>query len=213
MGTAQELTLYGTPGFGSVFVEAQLVWYDMDYQFISMGDVCHDAKAHAEMAKINPLGQVPALKTLQGLMTESAAMTLWLADIARSDTLVPGPESEDRMIFLRWLLFIVCNIYPTFTYGDIPERFVEGEEAQEKFRARVDSYAKSHYQMLNEAAQGPWFLGKRFSAIDIFICGLTHWRPGTKWFKDNTAMLYAISHAALYEPKLEDVWARNFKGS
>jgi hypothetical protein len=32
--------------------------------------------------------------------------------------------APERAKFLRWLVFIVANIYPTFTYADDPSRFV-----------------------------------------------------------------------------------------
>ena len=60
------------------------------------------------------------------VMTESAAMTLLLADIAKSDALVPRARSKDRAAFFRWLVLLVASIYPSFVYSDAPERFVPG---------------------------------------------------------------------------------------
>src|SRR5690606_39793795 len=59
------------------------------------------------------------------VMTESAAITLHLADLAQDDTLVPAPGDPARTKFLRWLVFLVANVYPTYTYADDPSRFVD----------------------------------------------------------------------------------------
>ena len=60
-----------------------------------------------------------------------AAITLLLADIAGNDSLVPAPGAPERGKFLRWLVFIVANIYPTFTYADDPSRFVSVNAARD----------------------------------------------------------------------------------
>ena len=55
-------------------------------------------------------------------------------------------------------------------------------------------------------------LGERFSAIDIYIGAMTHWRPRRAWFDENAPKLAAIADRALALPRLADVWARNYPG-
>lgn len=73
--------------------------------------------------------------------TEGAAITLWLADHAGSTDLGPAPADPDRALFLRWLILIVANVYPTFTYADDPGRVVSVPDAREPFRTTVNAYA------------------------------------------------------------------------
>ena len=80
-------------GWGSVLAEAQLEWYGLPFDFVDVGDLFEDPTARRELAKINPLGQVPALILPDGeVMTETAAITLHLADAAGSHELVPAPR-------------------------------------------------------------------------------------------------------------------------
>jgi len=143
-------------------------------------------------------------------MTESAAITLHLADVTGSEDLVPGPGAAERPSFLRWLVFLVANIYPTFTYADVPSRFVEVEEAQASFRRSLDEHARRLWILVEEAAGSPWFLGSRFSAMDLYLAVMTHWRPGREWFAANAPRLAAISTAVDKETRLVEVWRRNF---
>ena len=84
--------LYGRPGWGSAIVEAQLVWYGLPYTFEPVEDLFRTPDADAKLKKVNPLAQVPTLEMPDGsIMSESAAITLLLADIAGSDSLVPAP--------------------------------------------------------------------------------------------------------------------------
>ncbi len=206
-----EMTLYGTKGWGSVLVETQLVWYGLPFSFVDVGDVFKDDAARARLSALNPLGQMPTLVLADGaIMTESAAITLFLADMTGRDDLVPGPGSPARPAFLRWLLFLTSNVYPTYTYVDDPSRFVPLEAARQGFADTVNAYARMLYGLLNETAGAPWFLGERFSALDVYIATMAHWRPGRPWFATHAPALAAITEGTLKLEKLRDVWAENF---
>jgi GST-like protein len=203
--------LYGRAGWGSTIVEAQLVWYGLPFAFEPVGDLFNEPDARAKLEKVNPLAQVPTLVMPDGgIMSESAAITLLLADRTGKDTLVPAPAAPERATFLRWLVFIVANIYPTFTYADDPARFVSVNSARDPFRAATDAYAQKLWRQVDGAAGAPWFLGERFSALDIYLDVMTRWRPKRGWFETETPRLFNIARRADQEPELTSVWARNW---
>ena len=205
------MKLYGEPGWGSAIVEAQLEWYGLPYEFVSVGNVFKSAEARQRLGEVNPIAQVPSLVLEDGtVMTESAAITLLLAESTVEDSLTPSPGSLERGAFLRWLVFIVANVYPTFTYADDPARFVASKDEREAFRRTVDEYAMRMYRVMEDHAGVPWFLGERFSALDIYLCTLTRWRPGRDWFAENTPKLSALAIATDTIEKLQPTWQRNF---
>lgn len=207
-------TLYQMPGWGSAIIELQLAHYDLPCDLVEAGELFEDAEARARLAAINPLAQIPTLILPSGeVMTESAAITLYLADITGRDDLVPGPSTPERPAFLRWLVFIVANIYPTFTYADVPTRFVADGGAAAAFRERVDSYAKDLWRQVAAAVEetrGPWFLGPRFSALDLYLAVMTRWRPREEWFAAEAPGLLSIARAARGFPGVAAAYARNF---
>ena len=205
------MKLYGRPGWGSVIVEVQLDWYGLDHEFETVGDLFESAAAREALAEINPVAQIPTLVLDDGaVLTESAAITLYLADLTQRTDLVPGPSEAERAVFLRWLIFLVANIYPTYTYADDPARFVSDAAAQNEFRAQVDAYAEKLYGDLDAAAGSPWFLGDRFSALDLYICAMTHWRPRRQWFAANTPRLHKIAVATEALDAVRPCFARNY---
>lgn len=212
--TAVELVLHGQPGWGSAIVEAQLAVYGLPHRFEAVGDLFDSAAARERLRPLNPLAQVPVLVRADGtVVTESAAITLHLADMTGRDDLVPGPQAAERAAFLRWLVFLVANVYPTFTYADDPARFVKADESVQKaFRAEVDAYAQRLWQMVEAAAVGPWFLGTRFSALDVYLAVMTQWRPRRAWFAAHAPRLLAAADAAAALPAVAPVMARNFPG-
>jgi GST-like protein len=203
-------TLYGRPRWGSAIVEAQLVWYGLPFRMEPVGDLLKDPGARPALEKVNPLAQVPTLVLPDGtVMSESAAITLLLADVTGKDSLVPGPHAPERAAFLRWLVFLVANLYPTFTYADIPGRFVPMEAAQPGFLATVEAYREKLWRQVEGEVKGPWFLGGRFSALDLYLGIMTMWEPRRPWFAAHTPKIAAAVARAEVQPVLADFWKRN----
>ena len=203
--------LYERPGWGSAMIEAQLVLYAIPHTRVAVAHLYSDAAARAEFAKINPAGQIPALILPDGsLMTESAAITLHLADVSGSDALVPGPRAPERPAFLRWLVFLVAQVYAPFVIGDRPGKFVPGGDAAKALADNVRILREDMWRIVEANAGAPWFLDERFSALDIFVATMTHWTPRRPWFAANTPKLAQIAARADALPALAVVWKRNF---
>jgi GST-like protein len=204
-------TLYARPGWGSAIVELQLAHYAIPHEIIDLDDLFASEAARARLAPLNPITQVPTLVLPNGeVLTESAAITLHLADLPTGrPTLVPPPGDPTRPAFLRWLVFMVANIYPTFTYADVPARFIDHEPARQSFRDKVDAYARRLWLQVEAAAQTPWFTGPTLTAMDLYIAVMTQWRPNRVWFEPNTPKLFAIAKAVEAVPEFAAVWQRN----
>jgi GST-like protein len=204
------MTLYGAPGWGSVIVEAMLEWCDARYEFVDVEGFDRPGPARAVLTAVNPLAQVPALVLPDGqLMTESAAITLWLSETYPDRALAPAPGTPDRAAFLRRLVWLVAAVYPTFTYGDYPARWAPGDPAG------LEASTLAHREALwrqfeSEVGDGPWVLGRAPSALDVYVAAMTHWRPRRAWFDAHTPRLAKIASATLALPRLAGVWRRNF---
>lgn len=55
---------------------------------------------------INPMGKVPALRHGDTVITENAAIALYLGDLVPERQLAPPPGSPERGSYYRWLLFL-----------------------------------------------------------------------------------------------------------
>ncbi len=207
------IRLYENPGWGSAIVELQLAFYGLPCALMAAGNVHQDPSARAALGKVNPLIQVPTMVLENGeVMTESAAISLLLADMAKSDALVPKARARDRAAFFRWLIFLVASIYPSFVYSDAPERFVKGNGG-ETYQLNVIEHRKSLWKVMDaEAARrgGPFFLGARMTAIDFFLACMVHWRPREDWFKAETPSLWRSAEAVWALPAVAEAYKRNF---
>lgn len=203
-----KFTLYALEGWGSTIVEAALAAASLDYTIESVDP---RGEGQDRLLALNPLGQLPTLVLPDGrVMTESAAIILYIADLKPEAGLVPAPGDPTRPDFLRWLVFLVAAIYPTFAVGDVPQRWIAGEANQAALTRGAISERCRMWLMVEGAAVGPWFLGQRFSAIDLYLGAMTHWRPQRPWFKANCPKLHAIALKADAHPGLAKVLKRNF---
>lgn len=202
--------LLGCKGCGSAIVEAAfaLARVPLDYEEVDYGA---GSPTRERLLEVNPLGQVPALVLPGGgVLTESLAIVHYLDDLAPTAGLVPGRKSPHRVDFLRWSTFIVTAIYPTFTYGDEPAKWVEDTQGAKHLRESTDRHRQSQWTRLEEIAGEPWFLGEKMTALDLYVAVMTRWRPGHKWFAANTPRLLAIAERTSATPGVADVMKRNF---
>ncbi|SSW71932.1 Glutathione S-transferase GST-6.0 [Achromobacter veterisilvae] len=202
--------LIGSAGCGSAIVEMALVLANVPH---TLTDVPYlkPGPERDRLLRLNPLGQVPTLVLPDGeVMTESAAMILHLNDVAPQAGLAPPADKPERARFLNLLIRLVGAIYPTFTYGDDPPQWTTAGAPADLLRERVHTRRAELWQELERQAGAPHMLGRRFSALDLYITVMTHWRPGPAWFEAACPALSAVAREAAQEPNVARVLRRNF---
>lgn len=200
--------LFGTRGCGSAIVEAALILGDIAYEREEV-DYTRPGPARDRLLAHNPLGQVPTLVMPDGkVMTESCAIALHLDELAPAAGLLPPPGDPLRREALRWLVFLVAAVYPTFTYGDDPAKWIG--DAGPALREATSAHRERLFHQVESAAGSPWFLGARFSILDVYLCVMTRWRPRRAWFAEHCPRLTAIATAVDDDPRLRALWAANF---
>ena len=66
---------------------------------------------------------------------------------------------------------MVAAVYPTFTYGDDPRRWLDGDDdAAKKLRVSTDAHCRKLWRYVEGQIDGPWFLGDTWSALDLYVC-------------------------------------------
>jgi GST-like protein len=178
--------LLGCKGCGSAVVEAAfaVARLPLDYEEVDYGA---GSPTRERLLAVNPLGQVPTL-----VLPDGSVMT------------------ESRATFLRWSTFLVAAVYPTFTYGDEPGKWVEEVKGAKELRESTDRHREAQWRRLEEIAGEPWFLGANKTALDLYVAVMTRWRPGRKWFAAHTPRLVAIAEKTSATPGVADVIKRNF---
>lgn len=201
------IKVYGVPGWGSAISEVMLTLAEIPYSFIDVDGFDRDGPSRELLKKMNPLCQVPTLILENGnVMTETAAIALMILD--RCPELAPPVGHAERQQFQRLLIWLVANVYPTFTYADYPQRWVPDAAAQ--LKKNCIEYRKSLYMWLNDQLSAePYAFGDQLTLLDVYIAVMRTWGPGHDWFQDNTPNISAIADAVFQHPRLRTVLKNN----
>jgi GST-like protein len=202
--------LLGCKGCGNVIVEAAfaLAGVPLEYEEV---DYSADSPTRARLLQVNPLAQVPALILPDGMvLTESLAILHYLNDLEPGADLIPPPGDPARKRFYRWAVFLIAAVYPTFTYGDEPEKWVQNAEGAKQLRESSNRHREAMWQLIEAEVGSPWFLGDRMSALDIYLAVMTRWRPGVLWFHKHAPRITEIAKRTAALPAVAPVMQRNF---
>lgn len=213
---AAKPVLYGATGCGSVVVEAAFILAGEDYDYVDANPWEPSAGLDALKA-INPLVQVPTLVLPDGtVMTESVAILLWLVE-RHPGVLGPGPNDPLRATFLRWLVYLPAAIYPMYTVGDFADQWVTGEVAAAELKQSTIDRTLTCWATMEAAlkpAAGSWLLGTPdMTALDLYICMMTRWRPRRDAIRAVAPGVVAVAERADHDPRVEGLWSRHFPDS
>ncbi len=207
-----EYLVYGAPGSGSAAVEAALTLIGAPYRLVEHGD-WRQITQGPELARINPMRQIPAVVLPSGeLMTESAAILTWLADTHPGSGLAPAPDAARRPAFLRWMSFISSQIYSLYWVRDVPSRLADGEAAERVLTARTAARIADCWRIMGEqvAPAGRFLLGDEVSALDLYMTVISRWGPRRRAFYAAAPALADVVRAVDADPRLVALWAERF---
>lgn len=125
-----------------------------------------------EYLAINPMGKVPAIVCDGEVVTECAAICTFLADRFPEAGLAPGPQEAGRGTYLRWMFFAAGPLEAAVTARSLglePPADRAGTVGYGSYDATVDALETAI------SGPGPWLLGDRFSAADVYIGSQINW--------------------------------------
>lgn len=126
-------------------------------------DIHAGEQKHAELTALNPMGKLPTLLDGDVVVTEAAAVALYLADRYAPGRLAPALDDPRRGAYLRWSFFSPSVIEPGVMARAQGWSFREGSAGWGNHDAMV--LAMKH------AIAGGFILGETFSMADVVFGG------------------------------------------
>ncbi len=140
--------------------------------------VDRERNAHkgAQYLKLNPTGRIPVLVKGGKAMFETVAICMHLAENAPESGLVPAMDHPDRARFLQWLVFMTNTVQPDILMYYYNDRYTTDPEGGDAVQQAAERRLEQWYAILEDAlGEGPYFLGARYSLLDIYLTMLTRW--------------------------------------
>lgn len=211
---AGDYVVYGAAGSGSVPVEAALTLIGAPFSVVERV-VWADRAAADEMAKVNPMRQIPALilpsdgSSAGELMTESAAILVWLAEAHPKARLAPPPGHPHRARFLRWMAFISAQIYSLYWIRDDLSRLAAEPAHEPVLKERTAARILDCWRMMDAQAkpEGPFLFGQDVSVLDLYLAVVSRWGPRRRGFYAAAPGLAEVVRRVDAHPPLAAFWA------
>lgn len=171
-------TLYWSPGSASMAPHGALEESGARFELKLTNT---DAGQHRDPAylKLNPNAKVPTL-VVDGtfVMFESAAITMFIADRHPEAKLAPGPDEMARGQYYQWMTHLTNSVQPAMLRYYYPERITADVGGADGVTKMATEEIGTLWGRMDRhlAAHGPYLLGARFSAPDIFAYMLSSWQ-------------------------------------
>ena len=147
-----------------------------------------------EYLAINPMGKVPTVTHRGVVVTECAAICTWLADAFPGAGLAPALDDPARGPYLRWMFFGAGPLEAAVTAKALGLLAPADKAAMAGYGSFDQVVDTLEYAVATSG--GPWLLGDRFSALDVYLGSQIGWGlqfkslPDRDVFKGYAARLF-----------------------
>lgn len=156
----RKLTLYHAPNSRSGAARFLLEELGVPYELHVLNFKKNEQRAPAYLA-INPMGKVPAIRHGDALVTEQAAVLMYLADLFPQAGLAPALDDPLRGPYLRWMVYYGSCFEPAAT--DLAMK----REPAPPMMCPYGDYDTMLATVTRQLRAGDYLLGERFSAADV----------------------------------------------
>jgi len=134
------------------------------------------AQHSAAYLKLNPNGKIPVLVDDGEAIFETGAIGLHLADKFPEAGLAPPPGSSDRAAYYKWMVFMACVPQAEYRAWFYPHEFVDDPALAPHVKVATNRRLMDMFERVAaQLGDGPWLLGQRFSAADLYLLMMTRW--------------------------------------
>lgn len=126
-------------------------------------DIMKGEQKQPELLSLNPMGKLPTIKDGEAVVTELAAIGLYLADRYAAGRLAPPLDDPRRGTYLRWSLFSPSVVEPGLMAKANGWQYRESAAGWGGFEAMITA--------MKSAISRDYILGDTFSMADVIFGG------------------------------------------
>ena len=174
------MRLHYLPGTAAMAPHATLAEIGVPYELVRVERDENGRPSDTYLA-LNPWGKIPTLEDGDLVLTESAAICLYLAEKYPDARLAPLPGSRERAELYRWLLWLTNTVQAAQMRHFYPERY-----GGEGVKDAADAELAGHYDRIDAHLAGrEWLVGgERTLPTSSCSCspagaGSSSWRRGS----------------------------------
>ncbi|WP_280561807.1 MULTISPECIES: glutathione transferase GstA [unclassified Chromohalobacter] len=164
------MKLYLKPGSCAMAVHIALEEAELTYEIDKVDLAAKKTESGEDYLAISPNGYVPALVLDDGeVMTEAAAILLYVANLAPEAEMAPSPGSKAYFELLGQLVFISTELHKNFSPFFKPN-------SGDTWRSIAQKNLETRLSLMNERlASSDYVMGERFSVADAYLFTVLSW--------------------------------------
>ena len=166
--TMKKITFYTNPRSRGAIVRWMLEECGAEYDVVPV----HFGKEmkSEKYLSVNPMGKSPALEIDGKVITETAAILIFLADMYPEKNLIPPVNSLERGEFYRWMFFLVQLEYAFI------DKFFDVPSSEERRRSVGYGDYDTALNTLTEFLKGKkYVIGNNFTVLDLYFTATLRW--------------------------------------
>lgn len=139
-------------------------------------DFSSQAQRSAEYLAINPKGRVPALVTDDGILTETPALLLFVAQRFPTAELAPLSDPFALAQVQEFNSYLCSTVHVAHAHGRRGARWADDAGALEAMKRKVASNMTDCFELIErKLLRGPWVMGERYTICDPYLFTIGSW--------------------------------------
>lgn len=148
------------------------------YQLVRVDFAANQQRTAAYLA-INPKGRVPALVTEQGVLTETPAILVHIAQTLTNGELALMHSPFDFAQVQSFNSYLCSTVHVAHAHRPRGYRWADEPSAWAAMKNKVPENMATCFQLIEETLlRGPWVMGADYTVCDPYLFTLTRWLEG-----------------------------------
>ncbi len=169
------LKLFYSPGSCALASHIALEEAGADYEEVRVNFVADEQRGAAYLA-VNPKGRVPALATDRGVVSETPAILLYIAQSFPQAHLAPLDDPFALAQIQAFNLYICATLHVARAHGKRGYRWADDPAAIAEMQRKVPQSVGQCFDLIErEMFTGPWVMGDRYTICDPYLFTFAQW--------------------------------------
>jgi len=132
-----------------------------------------------EFLAINPKGRVPALVTDQGILTETPALLVYIAQTFPDAALAPLDNPFELARVQAFNSYLCSTVHIAHAHRMRGYRWADDPEALKEMQRKVPQSVAECFELIEkEMLEGPWVMGEAYTICDPYLFTLAQFLEG-----------------------------------
>lgn len=152
-----------------------LEYVGADYEAIKL-DFRENQQRSKEYLAVNPKGRVPALVTDRGVITETLALLLYLAQTYPQAKVAPLDDPFALAEMQAANSWFCSTVHVAHAHGPRGSRWSDDPAALQSMKAKVSTNMSDCFDLIEkDLLRGPWLMGANFTVADPYLFTMSSW--------------------------------------